>query len=155
MSNTARSFLLFGALLAVLVSQYAVAHALGHEVAFAAYPTIVPEPTLLEHPLVYMALLVVAFGAFLELLVGDPIPFQGWIRPIDRAYSGQHSLYLCIAAMALIAVAFTFVLVRDSSVLQSTFWWIVLALDALFGLATGLCVYSWLRTSRGRSIAAE
>lgn len=155
MSVTARSLLLIGAFLALLVSQYAVGHALGHEIAFMAYPNIVPEPSLFDHPLLCMALVVITLAAFLEQLIADPIPLEGWIRPFAPAYRGQHFAYLCVAAMASLALVFVFVSVQASSFLQEIFWWTVLVFDVLFGVVVLAYVIMWFLLMRRRPLPAE
>lgn len=155
MSNTARSLLLIGAFVALLASEYGAAYAIGHHVAFISQPAIVPEPSLLEHPLLRMAFIVVSLGALLELLVGNPIPLHGWLWPFDRMYRDQHRMYLCGAVMALIAIMFTYVLIQGSYLLETIFVWVIVALDLVFALMVAWRVFSWCRTSRGRSLAAE
>lgn len=155
MSVTARSLLLIGAFLALLLSQYAVAEAIAHHTAFLMSPAIVPEPTLFDAPLLRMAFVLVSLGAVFELLAGDPIPLRGWTRPFDRSYSGQHSVSLLTAGMILIIASFAFFLVRESEPLQQWFWWSILGLDGLLGIVAGLCVLSWLRTGKVTSFAAE
>lgn len=155
MPATARSLLLVGAFLALLLSEYAVAAAIGHQAAFLVNPTIVPEPTLFDYPILRMAFVLLSLAALFELLVGDPVPLQGWVHPFDRPYSGQHSAYLLTAGMALMIVSFAFILVRESELLQLWFWWIVLGVDGLLGVAAFLSAFSWLRTNGMRRFIAE
>lgn len=154
MSATARSLLLVGMFFALVGSQFAVMHALGHEIAFMVDPNSVPAPGLLDHPLVRMVLVAVAFAAFLEVLVAESLPREGWTRPFDPAYRGQHFGYLLTVTMALIVVSFVFVVVRGSHVLEQWFWWTVIGINFLLALATVWACVHWLKNG-SMTIAAE
>lgn len=146
MSTVARSFLLGIFYLMVVASQYFIAHSFGHEIVFAAYPSIVPEPELYEHLALQLLVAMVSLGLLFGLLMGNPTAERSRPR-FDADWFGRYRVCMGLAGVLYLIIFFAFVGLPDNTTYG------VLMLDLVLLIGVVARIGWWVTEGRTTSMS--